>query len=77
MLDPPGLLVEATCAEPAGPHAPDLLCGDEPRPLQDTDVLLDARKGHLELRGKVRDGGVCTSELLQDAASGGVLERGE
>ena len=30
-------------AELAGPHAPDLLRGDEPRLLQDADVLLHAR----------------------------------
>jgi hypothetical protein len=39
----------------AGPHAPDLLRGDEPRLLQDADVLLHAGEGHVELLGKVRD----------------------
>ena len=33
--------------------------------------------GHVELLGKVRDRGVRTPELLQNAASGGVRERGE
>ena len=33
--------------------------------------------GHVELLGKVRDRSVCTAELLQNAASGGVRERGE
>src|SRR4029453_14821738 len=64
-------------AELAGPPAPDLLGGDEPRLLQDTDVLLHAREGHVELHGKIRDRSVCTPELLQNAASGDVRERGE
>src|SRR5579863_2278153 len=76
-LDPCRLFLQSAQAELAGPHAPDLLRGDEPRPLQDADVLLHAREGHLELLGKVRDRSVCTSELLQNAASGGVRERGE
>src|SRR5262245_33829474 len=40
-------------------------------------MFLHAREGHVELEGKVRDRSVGTSELLQDAASGGVRERGE
>ena len=58
-------------------HAPDLLRGDEPRLLQDADMLLHAREGHVEFLGKVCDRSVCTPELLQDATSGGVRERGE
>src|SRR4030095_9290502 len=54
-LDPCRLFGEAAQAELAGPHAPDLLRGDEPRLLQDADVLLHAREGHVELLGKVRD----------------------
>src|SRR5687767_7077008 len=76
-LDPCRLFIQSAQAEPAGPHAPDLRRGDEPRLLQDADVLLHAREGHVELVGKVRDRSVCTSELLQNAASGGVRERGE
>src|SRR5207244_5835835 len=76
-LDPCRLFLQSAQAELAGPHAPDLLRGDEPRLLQDADVLLHAREGHVELVGKVRDRSVCTSELLQNAASGGVRERGE
>src|SRR6185503_8312593 len=56
---------------------PDLLRGDEPRLLQDGDMFLHAREGHVEFLGKVRDRSVCTPELLQDAPSGGVRERGE
>src|SRR6202163_3376279 len=76
-LDPWRLFFQSALAERAGPHAPDLLRGDEPRLLQDADMLLHAREGHVELLGKVRDRSVCTPELLQNAASGGVRERGE
>src|SRR5512147_13179 len=76
-LDPCRLFLQSAQAELAGPHAPDLLRGDEPRLLQDANMLLHAREGHVELLGKVRDRSVCTPELLQNAASGGVRERGE
>src|SRR6187200_3371207 len=76
-LVPCRLFLQPTQAELAGPHPPDLLRGDEPRLLQDSDVLLHAREGHVELLGKVRDRSISTSELLQNAASGGVRERGE
>src|SRR5512141_2922411 len=49
------LLLPSAQAESAGPHAPDLLRGDEPRLLQDADMLLHAREGHVEFLGKVRD----------------------
>src|SRR5512143_602991 len=76
-LEPCRLLLQSARAEPAGPHAPELLRGDEPGLLQDADVLLHAREGHVELLGKVRDRSVGTSQLLQNAASGGIRERGE
>src|SRR5678810_1189689 len=76
-LEPCRLFLQTAQAELAGPHAPDLLRGDEPRLLQDADMLLHARERHVELHGKVSDRSVCTSELLQNAASGGVRERGE
>src|SRR5271156_2581043 len=76
-LDPCRLFLQSAQAELAGPHAPDLLRGDEPRLLQDADMLLHAREGHVKLLGKVRDRSVCTPELLQNAASGGVRERTE
>src|SRR6478609_7458367 len=76
-LDPPRLFLQSARAELARPHAPDLLRGDEPGLLQDADVLFHARERHMELLGKVRDRSVCTPELLQNAASGGVRERGE
>src|SRR5262245_24428841 len=40
-------------------------------------MLLHAGESHVERLGKVRDRGVCTPELLQNAAPGGVRERGE
>src|SRR5499425_2603637 len=76
-LDPGRLFLQSARADLAGPHAPDLLRGDEPGLLQDADVLLHAREGHVEPLGKVRYRSVRTSELLQNAASGGVRERGE
>src|SRR5262245_42397560 len=76
-LDPGRRFLQSARADLAGPHAPDLLRGDEPRLLQDTDVLLHAREGHVELHGKARDRSVCTPQLLQNAASSGVRERGE
>src|SRR5688572_27357006 len=76
-FDPRRFFLQSAQAELAGPHTPDLLRGDEPRLLQDADVLLHAREGHVELLGKVRDRSVCTPELLQNAASRGVRERGE
>src|SRR5215510_15148276 len=76
-LDPCRLFLQTARTELTGPHAPDLLRGDEPRLLQDADVLLHARESHLELLGKVHDRRVCPPELLQNAASGGVGERGE
>src|ERR1700722_17563747 len=76
-LDPCRLFLQSAQAELAGPHAPDLFRGDEPHLLQDANVLLHAREGHVELPGKVRDRSVCTPELLQNAPSVGVRERGE
>src|SRR6187200_1866954 len=76
-LDPSRLFLQSAEAELAGPHAPDLLGDDQPRLLQDADMLLHAGEGHVELLGKIRDRSVCTPELLENAASGGVRERGE
>src|SRR5512134_3440757 len=42
-LEPCRLFLQSAQAELAGPHAPDLLRGDEPRLLQDADMLLHAR----------------------------------
>src|SRR5678816_2026495 len=64
-LDPCRLFLQSAPTELAGPHAPDLLRGDEPRLLQDANVLLHARQGHVELLGKVGYRCVCTPELLE------------
>src|SRR5678815_509558 len=65
-LDPCRLLIQSVEAELARPHAPDLLCHDEPGLLQDAHVLFHAREGHVELLRKVRDRRVCASELLEN-----------
>ncbi len=51
--------------------------GDEPRLLQDADVLLHAGEGHAKPVGQVRDRGVRPPELLEHAAPGGIRERGK
>src|SRR5215475_13426291 len=76
-LEPRRLFLQSARAQLARPHAPDLLRGDEPRLLQNADVLLHARERHVELLGKVRDRSVGSSELLQNATPRGVRERGE
>src|SRR5262245_21254516 len=76
-LNPGRLFLQPVWADRAGPHAPDHLRGDEPGLLQDADVLLHPREGHVELLGEARNRRVGTPELLQNAASGGVGERGE
>src|SRR5262249_34434659 len=76
-LDPGRLGLQSARPEPAGPHAPDLLRGDEPGLLQNPDVLPHAREGHAEPLGQLRDRSVATADLLQNAASGDVGERGE
>src|SRR5262249_2670823 len=72
---PSRLSLHPTHADLARAPAAALLRNDAPRLLQDADMLLHAGEGHVELVGKVRDRSVCASELLQNAASGGVRER--
>src|SRR5204863_8810025 len=76
-LEPHRLFLQSARAQLARPHAPDLLRGDEPRLLQNADVLLHARERHVERLGKVRDRSVGSSEPLQNATPRGVRERGE
>src|SRR4030095_13528896 len=76
-LDPCRLFLQSAQAKPAGPHAPDLLRGDEPGLLQDANMLLHAREGHLEFLGKVRDRSVCTPDLFTVDTWRGVGERAE
>src|SRR5882757_5740139 len=54
-LDPCRLFLQSAQAELAGAHAPDLLRGDQPRLLQDADMLLHVCEGHVELPGQARD----------------------
>src|SRR5262249_28657623 len=77
LLEPRRLFLQSARAQLARPHAPDLLRGDEPRLLQNADVLFHARERHVELLGKVRDRSVGSSELLQNATPRGVRERSE
>src|SRR5690349_9179492 len=76
-LEPRRRFLQAARAQLAGPHTPDLLRADEPRLLQDADVLLHARERYMELVGESRDRRVGSSELLQNAAPRGIRERGE
>lgn len=76
-LDPFRLLLEAARAKPAGAHAPDLLCGDQPRLFEDADMLLHARQRHAERPGKIGDRGVRTRQLLKHAPPCGIRKRGE
>ncbi len=76
-LDPRRFFFQSGQPELAGPHAPDLLGADEPRLLQDPYMFLHASKGHMKPLGKGCDRSVCTPELLQNAASGGVRESAE
>src|SRR5207248_10656831 len=76
-LEPHRLFFQSARAQLARPHASDLLRGDEPRLLQNADVLLHARERHAESLGKVRDRGVGASEPLQNATPRGVRERRE
>src|SRR5262245_14415097 len=75
--DPRRRFLQPAHAERAGPHAPDLLRGDEPRLFQDAHVLLHSRERHVKPVGKLRDRRVSTSEPLEHAASRGVGECGE
>src|SRR4029078_8601669 len=47
--NPPRLVLQPALPQLAGPHSTDLLRGHETCLLQDTDVLLHARQGHLKL----------------------------
>src|SRR5256714_15283300 len=64
-LEPHRLFLQSARAQLARPHAPDLLRGDEPRLLQNADVLLHARERHVERLGKVRDRSVGPPRLPQ------------
>src|SRR5262245_6650217 len=76
-LDPRRHFFQSARAEPAGAYAADFFRDDEPRLLEAADVLLHAREGHVELHGQVRDRRFRATQLLEDAATGDVRQRGE
>ncbi len=76
-LDPRRHFFQSARADPAGAYAADFLRDDEPRLLEDADMLLHAREGHVELLGQVRDRRFRATQLLEDAAPGDVRQRGE
>src|SRR5262245_33245181 len=76
-LDPRGHFFQSASADPAGAHAADLLRADESGVFEHDDVLLHAGQGHVELLGEVRDRCLPPPQLLQDAATGDVRQRGE
>src|SRR5689334_20870386 len=53
LLEPCRRFLQSLRADPAGPHATDLLRDDEPSLLQNADVLLHAREGHVEFLGEL------------------------
>src|SRR6185295_11256289 len=76
-LDPRRHFFQSARADPAGAYAADFFRDDEPRLLEEADVLLHAREGHVELLGQVRDRRFRATQLLEDAATGDVRQRGE
>src|SRR5262245_34822386 len=76
-LDPRGFFFQCAHAKPTGSDAPGLFSRDERCPLQDANMLLHAREGHMELSGEVCDRSVGAGELFQHAAPGRVRQRGE
>src|SRR5215470_10138767 len=76
-LDPRCNFFQSARAEPASAYAADFFRDDEPGLLEEADVLLHAREGHVELLGQVRDRRFRATQLLEDAATGDVCQRGE
>src|SRR5262245_24372386 len=76
-LDPRRHFFQSARADPAGAYAADFFRGDEPRLLEEANVLLHAREGHVELHGQVRDRRFRATQLLEDAPTGDVRQRGE
>src|SRR5689334_2720826 len=76
-LDPRCHFFQSARADPAGAYAADFFRGDEPRLLEEADVLLHAREGHVELLGQVRDRRFRATQLLENTATGDVRQRGE
>src|SRR5262245_40994004 len=60
VFEPCRPFLQSAATELAGAHAPDFLGDHEAGLLQNADVLLHAREGHVEVIGQVRDRGVAT-----------------
>ena len=69
--------VEALHVEPTGADPADLLGTDDPRGLEDMQVLQDRGQRHRHGRRQLADGGRSAVEELDDAAPGRVGERME
>ena len=65
-----GLCLEATFPKLAGSHASELLRDDEPRPLENPDMLLHASQRHLELVRETGDRRVSSPKLIDDPPAG-------
>src|SRR3569832_43634 len=71
-FDPHRLVFEATVPKAAGTNSADLLGDYETRLLEDADVLLHAREGHVDPFGELGDRGGGASELFEHAAARGI-----
>src|SRR5215813_4962300 len=76
-LDSRRRFFQSARADPAAAYAADFFRDDEPRLLEDADVVLHAREGHVELLGQVRDRRFRATQLLEDAPTGDVRQHGE
>ena len=76
-LDPLGLRLEAAFPKLAGSHPSDLLRDDEPRPLENLDVLPHAGQRHLELIRETGDRRVRAAKVIDDPAAGRIGQRRE
>ena len=75
--DPGSLVFELMRAEAAIPHPSNFLGDDKARVLEDSYVLLDARKGHIEARGQIADRRIRPPKTLQNPSTRRIGECGE
>src|SRR5690606_2816648 len=73
-LDPGGLLLERTCAEPAGADTSGFRGRDEPGALEHAHVLPHSRERHLKLPGQLGDRRLGAPEPLQHPAPGRIRQ---
>jgi hypothetical protein len=76
-LNPFGRAFHRRGGETAAMDAPIFSPLDEPGVLKDTQVFRHGGKGHFIWRGEIADGRFALRETSEDAATGGVGERGE